>query len=111
MFTEVYLRTTDPDFKLIQFLEPRLFFMTLLSIITHAIVYICFINLVYYCFTNRFCSSKTNVRLFSILGLIMFPGYIGRVLHIKDVYKAYHYDKEKTRIHVNQHYNSWIFIG
>ena len=38
---------------------------------------------------------KTNVQLFSILGLIMFSGYIGRVLHIKDVYRAYHYDKEK----------------
>jgi hypothetical protein len=41
----------------------------------------------------------------------MFAGYIGRVLHIKDVYSGYKYDKEKTRIHVNQHYNSWIFIG
>jgi hypothetical protein len=111
MFTDLYLRTTDPEFRLLQFLEPRLFFMTMLSIILHIVGYVFFVNLMYYCFTERFLDAKISVRLISALVVIMFTGYIGRVLHIKDVYSGYNYDKEKTRIHVNQHYNSWIFIG
>lgn len=111
MFTELYLRTTDPDFRLLQFLEPRVFCMAVLSIALHAAAYVFFVNLMYYCFTGRFLNTKINMRLISVLVVIMFAGYIGRVLHIKDVYSGYNYDKEKTRIHVNQHYNSWIFIG
>jgi len=111
MFTELYLRTTDPDFRVVQFLEPRVFFMTVLSIALHTVAYVLSVNLIYYCFTNRFLDTTINMRLISVLIVIMFAGYICRVLHIKDVYSGYKYDKEKTRIHVNQHYNSWIFIG
>jgi len=111
MFTDLYLRTTNPEFRLLQFLEPRIFFMTLLSIILHTIGYVFFINLGYFCFTDRFLDTKITTRLIGSLVVIMFLGYIGRVLHIKDVYSGYNHDKEKTKIHVNQHYNSWIFIG
>jgi hypothetical protein len=111
MFTDLYLRTTDPDFRVVQFLEPRVFCMAVLSIALHTVGYVLFINLIYYCFTERFLNAKINMRLIILLVVIMFAGYIGRVLHIKDVYSGYKYDKEKTTIHVNQHYNSWIFIG
>lgn len=111
MFTDLYLRTTDPDFRVVQFLEPSVFFMMGLSIALHAFTYVLSVNLLYYCFTGRFLNTRINLRLISVLVVIMFAGYIGRVLHIKDVYSAYNDDKEKTRIHVNQHYNSWIFIG
>jgi hypothetical protein len=111
MFTDLYLRTTDPDFRVLQFLEPRLFCMAVLSIALHTIAYVLFVNLIYYCFTDRFLNNKINVRFIGALIVIMFLGYIGRVLHIKDIYSGYNYDKEKTKIHVDQHYNSWIFIG
>jgi hypothetical protein len=52
-----------------------------------------------------------NLRWFSVLTIIMILGYIGRVLHVKDIYTAYGTHREKAAKHVNQHYNSWIFIG
>jgi hypothetical protein len=52
-----------------------------------------------------------NFRWFSVLAMIMILGYIGRVFHVKDIYKAYGHNREKALKHVNQHYNSWIFLG
>ena len=46
-----------------------------------------------------------------VLILIMMFGYIGRVVHVKHIYKAFNNDVEKASSFVNQHYNSWIFIG
>jgi hypothetical protein len=41
----------------------------------------------------------------------MIFGYIGRIMHSKEVYKAFHSDEMLTRNFLNQHYNSWIFLG
>jgi hypothetical protein len=41
----------------------------------------------------------------------MFFGYIGRFIHVKEVYKGFDYNYEKTREYLNIHYNSWVFIG
>jgi hypothetical protein len=41
----------------------------------------------------------------------MIFGYIGRIMHAKEVYRVFHGDEKKTRDFLNQHYNSWIFLG
>ena len=111
MFTELYLKTTNPEFRLVDFTKPDVLFPIIISAIVHAIVYLIFINLGYFIFMNRFLSNSMNLRVFSILILIIFVGYIGRVLHVKEIYKAYGHKHEKAMKHVNHHYNSWIFIG
>jgi hypothetical protein len=111
MFTELYLRTTSPNFQLVDFMRPDIVFPLTLSVLVHALIYLIFINLGYYCFTNRFLSNRMNFRWFSVLAMIMILGYIGRVFHVKDIYEAYGHNREKALKHVNQHYNSWIFLG
>jgi len=111
MFTELYLRTTNPNFQLADFTRPDIVFPMSVSVVVHAVIYLIFINLGYYCFMNRFLSNRMNLRWFSVLTIIMILGYIGRVLHVKDIYTAYGTHREKAAKHVNQHYNSWIFIG
>jgi len=111
MFTEVFIQTTNPNFKITDFLQPNIAFKTFISIITHAIIYTFTFNLGYYCIKNKFFNYDVNKRFLFVLILFMIFGYIGRVLHIKDVYKGFNYNLDKTSSYVNQHYNSWIFIG
>jgi hypothetical protein len=111
MFTELYLKTTNPNFQLGDFTKPDIVFPITLSVVVHAVIYLIFINLGYFIFTTRFLSNSMNVRAFIIFIIIMISGYIGRVLHVKDIYKAYGHKHEKAFKHVNQHYNSWIFLG
>jgi hypothetical protein len=41
----------------------------------------------------------------------MFFGFIGRFIHVKDIYKGYNENMEKTREYIDKHYISWIFIS
>jgi hypothetical protein len=41
----------------------------------------------------------------------MFTGFFARFLHVKEVYKSYGYDLEKTRNHLDKLYIGWIFIS
>ena len=54
-----------------------------------------------------------RVFLFLVIALIfiMCFGYIGRVAHCKQSFKDFNYDLDKTSNFLQQHYNSWIFIG
>ena len=52
-----------------------------------------------------------NLRLVFILIIIMYLGYIGRFFHSKDIYSTMNNDDKLTRDFINQHYNSWIFLG
>jgi len=45
MFTEIYLRTTNPNFSFYEMSDPVLLYGLLISIITHSIIYIIFIIL------------------------------------------------------------------
>lgn len=111
MFTELYLKTTNPEFRLVDFARSDVIFPVIMSVLIHTIIYLIFINLGYFIFMNHFLSNSMNLRGFSILSIIMILGYIGRVLHVKDIHKAYGNKHEKAMKHVNQHYNSWIFLG
>jgi hypothetical protein len=110
MFTELYLRTTNPDISLIQLMKSNGTLM-LVSIIFHTIIYLGFANLVSFIFFNSGLSYRINMRLTVVLLFIMFFGYIGRYYHVQDVYRAYKYDKQLTRAHLDKLYISWIFIG
>jgi hypothetical protein len=41
----------------------------------------------------------------------MFFGFIGRFIHVKDIYKGYNGNVEKTREYIDKHYISWVFIS
>lgn len=105
MFTELYLRTTDPLAKDIPMK------MISISIIFHTIIYLAFLNMFSVGFRGEPLSFIINIRLIIIFIVIMFLGYIGRFYHVKDIYKGYRGDLIKCREHIDKHYNSWVFIG
>jgi len=74
-------------------------------------VYTIILNLASYVFLGRILNSNINIRLIVVLIIIMIFGYIGRNMHSREVYRAFHGDEKKTRKFLNQHYNSWIFLG
>jgi len=110
MFTELYLRSTDPEISLNQLLKENIWAI-MISVIFHTIVYLGFANLVSFVFLNRGLSYKINIRLTAVLLLIMFFGYIGRYYHVRDIYGAYNSDRGLTREHVDKLYIGWIFIA
>jgi len=110
MFTELYLRSTDPEISLNQLLKENIGSI-IISVIFHTIVYLGFANLVSFVFLNKGLSYKINIRLTVVLLLIMFFGYIGRYYHVRDVYGAYNSDIGLTREHLDKLYIGWIFIA
>jgi hypothetical protein len=88
-----------------------MFIQILISILVHTIIYVLFLNLGSFIFTNKLLDEKTNIKLIISLILIMFFGFIGRYYHVKDIYKAYNGDMIKTRNHLDKLYISWIFIS
>ena len=111
MFTNLYILTTDPNFQFKNVMYPKIMYLFLLSIAFHTFIYAIFINLISYVFYNKFLSHSINLRLILVLLLIMIFGYIGRILHVKEIYKSFNYNQDKTTDYINQHYNSWIFAG
>jgi len=110
MFTDLYLRTTDPETTLQKIMSEN-FVSILVSVIFHTLIYAIFVNLISYIFFGKWLSRRINIRLLIILILMMFFGYIGRYYNVKEVYKAYEYNKEKTRSHLDRLYIGWIFIA
>jgi len=41
----------------------------------------------------------------------MFFGFFARFLHVKEIYRAYDSNLEKTRNHLDRLYIGWIFIS
>jgi hypothetical protein len=107
MFAKLFLYTTDPHFTL----STNILLMIILSIIVHTILYTSFCNITSYIFFNKILSNLINMRLIISLFFIMSFGYVGRILHSKEVYNDFNHNSEKTRNYLNQHYNSWIFFG
>ena len=111
MFTKLYLETTNPKLSWSTFFSAKLVSLMSISVIVHTILYTLFFNLISYIFLGKLLSKKINIRLIISLIVIMYFGYIGRFIHVKEVYKGYNYNYEKTREYLNIHYNSWVFIG
>ena len=111
MFTETYLQTTDPKLPFSQFISRPIITNILLSVIFHTIVYSSFVNLLSLIFTGKILSTSINYRLLLSLFVIMVFGFVARFLHVKDIYKAYNNDLDKTRAHLDKLFISWIFIS
>ena len=111
MFTELYLNTTNPRLQFGQLFLPTILFPMIISIIVHTIIYIAFCNMVSYIFFNKVLSSQINQRLVICLIPIMIFGFIGRIFHVKEIYRAYNGNMEKTRNHLDRLYISWLFIS
>jgi len=111
MFTKLFLQTTDPKLNWNTFFSKEIMPRILISILFHTIVYVVVLNTANYIFTNRPLSKEINIRLSLSLFVIMFFGYIGRLLHSKETLTDFSNDYEKTRNYLQQHYNSWIFLG
>ena len=110
MFTELYLRTTDPKVCIYKIIRENSGLL-LLSILFHTILYSSFLNLVSFIFFGKILSLIINIRLIIILLIIMSIGYIGRMNHVKEIYKAYGENMEKSREHIDKFFISWVFIG
>ncbi len=110
MFTDLYLKTTDPKKSLSTVLREN-FVVILASVIFHTIIYAAAFNLAAYIFMGRLLSSSVNIRLILSLLLIMSFGYIGRYYHVQEIYKTYGENKEKAKEHIDKLFIGWIFIG
>jgi uncharacterized protein YqhQ len=111
MSTKLFLETTNPKLTWKDVVKKNIIFYIFLSIILNTTIYTIILNLTSYIFLGKILSNKINIRLIIVLIIIMIFGYIGRIMHSKEVYKAFHGDEKKTREFLNQHYNFWIFLG
>ena len=107
MFTELYLKTTNPELQLSELISVSLFF----SVIFHTVLYCAFFNLVSFIFMGRLLSITVNTRLITVLLIIMFFGFFARFFHVKEIYNAYGKNLEKARNHMDKLYIGWIFIS
>jgi hypothetical protein len=107
MFTELYLKTTNPELQLSELVSVPLFF----SVIFHTVLYCAFFNLVSYIFIGKILSVTVNSRLIPALLIIMFLGFFARFFHVKEIYNAYGKNLEKARNHMDKLYIGWIFIS
>lgn len=111
MFTELYLKTTDPRLPFSHLLDWPILTQILISIVFHTIVYSSFVNLFSFIFVGKILSTSINSRLLLSISMIMFFGFIARFMHVKEIYKAYQNDLDKTRNHLDKLYITWIFIS
>jgi hypothetical protein len=111
MFTELYLKTTDPRLSFYQVFNGSILANMLISIVFHTVVYVSFANLLCFIFTGKILSSPIHTRLLLTITFIMIFGFFARFLHVKEIYNAYHHDLEKTRNHLDKLYITWVFIS
>jgi len=111
MLGKLYLQTIDPKTTWSIFFSIKILSRILVSVLFHTILYTLFSNMVSFIFFGKILNTSINIRLITCLIIFMFLGYIGRFMHVKQVYKDFNYDYEKTSQYLNTHYNSWIFIG
>ncbi len=108
MFTELYLSTTNPELSLSGLIAKS--GPIFVSAVFHTVVYVVFVNVVWFIFTGSVLSNQVNQRLLIFLMTVMLVGYLARFYHVKEIYHTYQ-DKALTRRHVDQLYIGWIFIA
>lgn len=111
MLTKLYIETTNPKTSWDTFFSSEIIGLIILSLVFHTILYAAVCNMFSFIFFGKLLTRIVNTRLIICLFVFMSLGYIGRFIHVKQVYKDYNYDEEKTKEYINTHYNSWIFLG
>lgn len=111
MFTALYLQTTNPELPYAGLFSIPIFSGIILSIVFHTLLYLGFANVASSIFLGKTLSVSINIRLIFALVLIMLSGFIGRLVHVKEMYRAYDKDMKKTREHIDKHYISWVFLS
>jgi len=112
MLTDLYLKTTDPSTTVTEiFTSPKWFGLLIFSVIFHTLLYAFFANLASWVFLGRWLSSPINRRLMVSLLAVMTLGYIGRMMHVREMYRAFHGDHAAGRQHVDAFFTSFIFLG
>ena len=111
MFTTLYLQTTNPELAYVELISRPILSGIIVSIVFHTILYVGFANIASYIFFGRALSASINTRLVLALLLIMMAGFIGRLVHVKEMFGAYGNDMKKTREHIDKHYISWVFLS
>ena len=114
MCTELYIVTTDPHTRLIDLFRPSVFGLMLCSILIHTVLYVAFFNLGSYVFYGKRLNNTINKRLIGSLVIIMFLGFFGRLMHVKEVYAGFrkkNKSAEEAKEYVDKHYSSWIFMS
>ena len=111
MFAKLYLDSTNPELTLSELYKPKIFYPMIISIIFHTIIYVSFCNMISWIFVNKTLSNEINQKLIYCLLLIMIFGFIGRLYNVKDIYKAYGGNMEKTRNHLDKNSITWIFLS
>jgi hypothetical protein len=111
MFTNLFLKTTNPNLSLNELFSANMTTQILISDIFHTFIYTCFFNLASYIFFGKLLSNVINIRLIISLLIIMFIGYYGRVFYVKEIFKAYNYDLERTKNHTDKYFITWLFIA
>ena len=108
MFTRLYLTTTNPELSFSELMAQS--GPIFVSAVFHTVVYVAFVNVVWFIFTGSMVSTLINQRLTVFLLAVMLVGYVARFYHVKEIYKTYQ-DKALTRKHVDLLYIGWIFIA
>ena len=111
MLTNLYIQTTNPKMKFGELFGMKIFTSILLSVVFHTFIYMAFLNLGSFIFFGQFLSNPINFRLFFSFIFILFFGFFARFFHVKEIYRAYHYDIHKTTQHLNTLYIGWIFLS
>lgn len=106
--TSLYFRTTDPRLAWTDFFSWPMQVSIAWSIAVHTSVYVAMVNMACWVATGK--GFAHNDRLVLALVIVMYFGYIGRLWHAKAVLAATACPS-RTRQFMNQHYNTWLFIG
>lgn len=107
MFAQLYRDTTDPDLSWYDYFMGGVQGRILASIVFHAILYTAACNLAWWLLKRK--RFPANARLVAILLVVMYLGYMARLLHVQNIYQAF--PRAEARAFTDQHYNAWIFLG
>lgn len=109
MFVRLYERTTDPSLEWQEFFSASILPHVILSIVVHTLMYVVAANAVSFIFTSRPLSKRVNLRLILILLGVMSAGYVARLAHAHEA--GLHLGHARARPFIDQHYNTWLFLG
>ena len=108
IFTSAYLKSTCPKTKWTElYTNWKIWF----AIVFHTFLYLAFINLVKYTFTNSIFNLNQNLKMAILLFVIMIVGYTARYLRVQDIYQGYHKDMTKTRNHCDKAFITWFYLA